>query len=508
VTIQRTVQPQLAAQPQQTVASQQNAAPANAAKTASSSQMPYNKLNKSQTGLNDAGETAAAAKRGLFNTKIGFVLAAVGSAVGLGNVWRFPYFAATYGGGTFLFAYLLVAIGFGTCLLIAEIAIGRMTGAGPMEAFRKLDKRFAWVGLLSLLTPAMIFPFYSVIGGWVARYAAVFLTGRGASVADPASFGAFSSQTWSPIIWLAVFIAACAALLSQGIRKGVERINLVAMPVFLVMMLGLAIYTLTLPGASEGLRHFLVPDFSELSANTFIAATRQSFFSLSLAGGIMVAYGSYLKKSTSVEKSAVQIALFDTSASIIAGLLVIPAVVVIAGIEGLGQGAGLLFATLPAVFDAMPGGAVVGAIFFTLMLAAAVTSGISLMEVVVTTVTDRTRLNRPQAAWTVAIGSFLVALPVTLGMGVWSHVRLGGRDILGMMNFVTDTVFMPLIGLGTVLLIGWGIGPKRIIAAVEASGHKFRLAGPFTVLIKWVGPVLLSGVVITSFLMAFGVITL
>jgi len=446
--------------------------------------------------------------RGLFNSKIGFVLAAVGSAVGLGNVWRFPYFAATYGGGTFLFAYLLIALLFGTCLLVAEITIGRMTGAGPLQAFRKLDKRFAWVGMLALITPAIIFPFYSVIGGWVARYSFVFLTGGAAGAAETGAFAAFTSQTWSPILWLGIFIVMCAALLAQGIRKGVERINLVAMPVFIVMMMGLAIYTLTLPGAGEGVRHFLLPNFNELSLNTFIAATRQSFFSLSLAGGVMVAYGSYLKKDASIEKAAVQIAAFDTSASLIAGFLVIPAVVVVAGIDGLGQGAGLLFATLPAVFYAMPGGAVVGAIFFTLMLAAAVTSGISLMEVVVTTVTDRTRLSRPQAAWTVAVGSFLAALPVTLGMGMWSHVRLGGRDILGMMNFLTDTVFMPLVGLGTVLLIGWGIGPKRIIEAVEASGRKFRLAGLFTVLIKWVGPLLLSGLVVTSFLMAFGVITL
>jgi len=489
------------------------AGPANRLKPAGSVAGPSNILNNqpgtaSGTAVTDTAESAAATKRGLFNTKIGFVLAAVGSAVGLGNVWRFPYFAATYGGGTFLFAYLLIALVFGTCLLIAEITIGRMTGSGPMQAFRSLDKRFAWVGLLALITPALIFPFYSVIGGWVTRYAFVFLTGGAAGAAEAGAFPAFSSQTWAPIAWLGLFIVMCAVLLSQGIRRGVERFNLVAMPIFLVMMLGLAVYTMTLPGAGEGLRHFLVPNFNELSLNTFIAALRQSFFSLSLAGGVMVSYGSYLKKSANIEKSAVQIAIFDTSASLVAGLLVIPAVVVVAGIEGLGQGAGLLFATLPAVFYAMPGGTVVGAVFFTLMLAAAVTSGISLMEVVVTTVTDRTRLTRPQAAWVTALYSFVVALPVTLGMGVWSHVRVGGRDILGMMNFFTDTVFMPLVGLGTVLLIGWGIGPKRIIAAVEASGHKFRLAGLFSVLIKWVGPVLLSGLVVTSFLMAFGVINI
>jgi NSS family neurotransmitter:Na+ symporter len=447
-------------------------------------------------------------RKSVFSSKLGFVLAAAGSAVGLGNVWRFPYFAATYGGGTFLFAYLLIALTFGIMLLIAEVAIGRATGHGPVAAFRQLDRRFTSVGVLAMLVPAIIFPFYSVIGGWVTRYAFVFLTGGAAAAAETGAFGAFTSQTWGPIGWLAVFILATAVLVARGINKGIERINLITMPIFIVMLLGLAIYTLTLPGGTEGLRHFLLPDFSELSANTFIAATRQSFFSLSLASGVMVAYGSYMKKSASIEKAAFQIGVFDTTASIIAGLLVIPAVVAIMGIDGLGQGAGLLFATLPHVFASMPGGAIVGAIFFVLMLGAAVTSSISMLEVVVNSLMDRAKWSRLKATVVTSVGGFLFGLPVTLGFGVWSNVRLGGRDILGMMNFLTDTVMMPLVGLGTVLVVGWVIGPQRIIAAVHQDGQLFRTEKMFVVLIKWVGPALLTGLVATSFLMAFGVITL
>lgn len=441
-----------------------------------------------------------------FSTKIGFVLAAVGSAVGLGNVWRFPYFAATYGGGTFLVTYLVVIAVFGLMMMIAEITIGRATGLGPLGAFRTLHRRFAFLGVIAALTPMVIFPFYSVIGGWVTRYAWTFLTGGAADAAQAGHFGAFTSQTWQPILWLGVFVAVNAALLLVGVRKGIERVNVIAMPAFIVMVLALVVYGLTLDGALAGLDYFLRPDFSQLSLNTVVAATRQTFFSLSLSAGVMLTYGSYLRKDASIERSAMQAAALDTTVSLLAGLLVIPAVVAFMGYEGLGQGAGLLFITLPQVFASMPGGAFVGAVFFALMFVAAVTSGISLMEVPVATVMEKTRLKRRGAVLVVAAGTVLLALPTTLGFGVWSEFTIGGMNVLGQMSFLTDVIMMPLVGLGTAILVGWVLGPKVIAAVVRQNGHRFRTERLFSVTMRWIAPVVLVLVLTTSLLMALGVI--
>ncbi len=446
--------------------------------------------------------------RSVFRTKIGFVLAAAGSAVGLGNVWRFPYFAATYGGGTFLFAYLVVIATFGLVLMTAEISLGRWTRLSPLGAFNKAHPKFALIGVLAMLVPVVIFPYYSVIGGWVFRYAFTFLTGGAGAAAESGYFGAFTGGTWGPIFWLSAFIAVNAVLVARGVQKGIERINVIAMPVFIVMIVSLAIYALTLPGAAEGVGHYLLPDFGSLSVLTFIAAIRQAFFSLSLAMGIMITYGSYLKRSTSIEKSVLQIGLVDTGVSFVAGLLVIPSVVAFMGIGGLGQGAGLMFVTLPQVFASMPGGAVIGALFFTLMGVAAITSGISLMEVPVATVMERFGLSRGRSTLVVAVGSLLLALPTTLGFGIWSGFQVAGMNMLGVMSFISDTALMPVVALGTVILAGWVLGPKRIAAIVTEGGAPFRGEKLFTVMTKWVAPVLLVGLLVTAFLMAAGVITL
>ena len=453
-----------------------------------------------------SGPTTAAEPRRGFATRLGFVLAAVGSAVGLGNVWRFPYFAATYGGGTFLFTYLLVIVGFGLMMMIAEVTIGRATGMGPLGAFRALSKKFAFVGVIAALTPMVIFPFYSVIGGWVTRYAFTFLTGGAHDAAQAGHFGAFTSQTWAPILWLTVFVAVNAGVLLLGVRKGIERVNVVVMPAFILMVIGLVVYVLTLDGALTGLEHFLRPDFSELGLNTVVAATRQTFFSLSLSAGVMLTYGSYLKKEASIEKSALQIAALDTGVSLLAGVLVIPAVVAFMGIEGLGQGAGLLFITLPQVFASMPGGAFVGAVFFALMFVAAITSGISLMEVPVATVMEKLRLSRRNAVLVVAVGTVVLALPTTLGFGIWSGFTIGGMNVLGQMSFLTDVIMMPLVGLGTAILAGWVLGPKVFAAVIKENGHRFRTERVFTITMKWIAPALLLVVMTTSLLMTFGVI--
>ncbi|MDR2722335.1 MAG: sodium-dependent transporter [Cellulomonadaceae bacterium] len=451
---------------------------------------------------------SVAAPRSVFRTKLGFVLAAAGSAVGLGNVWRFPYFAATYGGGTFLFAYLLIAFVFGLTIMVTEIAIGRATGSSPLAAFGKISPKFKFVGVLALAVPAIIFPYYSVIGGWVGRYAFSFLTGGGAAAAEAGYFGSFISGVWSPIFWLAVFIAFCAFFVALGVQKGIEKINLVGMPVFIVMLIALAAYGLTLPGAMDGFLHYVRPDFSELSVNTFIAATRQIFFSLSLSMGVMITYGSYLKKQQSIEKSSLQIAGVDTGVSLVAGALVIPVVVAFMGVEGLGQGAGMLFVTIPQVFALIPGGGFVGALFFTLMFIAAATSGISLMEPTVAALMEKTNWTRKKAALLIAVGSFALAMPTTLGFGVWNHIRIGHLDMLGMMSFLTDTLLMPIVALLTAVMIGWVVGPKVIAAVVTDEGKRFRAEKVYTFVIKWIAPPALVAIFASSLLLAFGVISL
>ena len=267
-------------------------------------------------------------KRGSFSGKMGFVLAAAGSAVGLGNLWRFPYLAAKYGGGIFLLVYLILAVTLGFTLMITEIAIGRKTGLSAIGAFKALDKRFGFVGYLACIVPFIITPYYCVIGGWVVKYLITFVTGNVSVAAGDDYFTGFITEAAQPVIWFAVFVVLTALVVIAGVEKGIEKASRILMPVLVLLTIGIAAFCITRPGAGAGVRYYLLPDFSNFSATTVLAAMGQLFYSMSLAMGIMITYGSYMKKENPLEKSVRQIEIFDTAIAFFAGLMIIPSVFV------------------------------------------------------------------------------------------------------------------------------------------------------------------------------------
>ncbi len=446
-------------------------------------------------------------KRSSFTGKIGFVLAAAGSAVGLGNVWRFPYLAAKYGGGIFLLVYLILAVTFGFALMCAEIAIGRKTGQSAIGAFKKLNSKYSFIGGLASLVPIIILPYYSVIGGWVLKYLSVFVTGGGHASAADGFFDSFISKPIEPIGWFLLYIGVTALIVLFGVEKGIEKVSRIMMPVLVVLTIGIAVYGLFMPGAMDGLIYYVKPDFTKFSANTVLAAMGQLFYSMSLAMGIMITYGSYMKKDVNLESSVRQIELFDTGIAFLAGLIVVPAVFSFSGGDevALGKGPGLMFVTLPKVFDSMTGGGIIGALFFILIFFAALTSSISLMETVVSIVGDKFGLERKKTCLIVFIGSVLLGLPSCLGFGVLSGVNVAGLSILDIFDFLSNSVIMPIVAFFTCIFVGYILKPQALIDEIESSG-KFNSKKMFTVIIKYVAPVCIVLILISSVLDALGIV--
>ena len=446
-------------------------------------------------------------KRGNFSNKIGFVLAAAGSAVGLGNIWRFPYLAAKYGGGTFLLVYLILAVTFGFSLMVAEIAIGRKTGLSAIQAFKKLDKRFGGVGYLAAIIPIIIFPYYSVIGGWVIKYLVTFATHNGVAAADDSYFTGFVSGTTEPLIYFLIFIVFTAVVVWFGVEKGIEKVSKFMMPVLVVLTIFIAVYGLTIDGAMDGLSYYLKPRLEDFSFKTVVSAMGQLFYSMSLAMGIMITYGSYMKKENNLESSVRQIEIFDTAIAFFAGLMIIPAVFAFSGGDkaALGKGPSLMFVTLPKVFDSMPFGQVIAAVFFILVLFAALTSAISLMETIVSIFCDKFGWSRHKACLIVFICSTAIGVLPCLGFGVLGFISAGGMTILDIMDFVSNSILMPICALLTCILVGFIVKPKVIIDEVTRNGEKFRSRNLFVVMIKWISPICLVIILITSVLDALGI---
>ena len=441
-----------------------------------------------------------------FTGKIGFVLAAAGSAVGLGNLWRFPYLAAKYGGGIFLLIYLLLAVTFGFALMTAEIAIGRKTGLSAIGAYKALDKRFAFVGILTSLVPIIILPYYSVIGGWVTKYLFAFVSGNGANAAADAYFGNFIGKTGEPILWFAIFMGLTALVVLFGVENGVEKVSKIMMPVLVVLSVIIAVYSVTRPGAVEGVIYYIKPDFAKFSVKTVLAAMGQLFYSMSLAMGIMITYGSYMKKDVNLESSVRQIEIFDTGIAFLAGLMIIPAVFVFSGGDesALGTGPSLMFVTLPKVFESMPGGDFVGALFFLLVLFAALTSSISLMETVVSIFCDKMHWNRKTTCLVVFVGSFAIGLLSSLGYGPLAAVKIIGMQFLDFFDFISNSIIIPIVALCTCIFVGYFIKPQSIIEEAELNG-KFKAKGLFTATIKYIAPICIILILISSLLGAFGI---
>lgn len=436
-------------------------------------------------------------ERSSFTGKIGFVLAAAGSAVGLGNIWRFPYLAAEYGGGIFLLVYLILAVTFGFALMTAEISIGRKTGLSAIGAFKTLDKRFTFVGYIASIVPMIILPYYCVIGGWIIKYLATFTIGQGDAAATDGFFDAFISSPVEPSVWFLIFIGLTALVVLLGVDKGIEKVSKIMMPILIVLTVIIAVYSCFMEGAVEGILYYITPDFSKFSVKTVVAAMGQLFYSMSLAMGIMITYGSYMKKDVHIESSVRQIEIFDTGIAFLAGLMVIPAVFAFSGKDALTTGPSLMFVTLPKVFNSMPGGGFIGAIFFLLVLFAALTSSISLMETVVSILEDKLKWKRKIVCLVVLIGSIILAVPSLLGYSVWSDVTIFGMQFLDFFDFISNSVIMPIVALLTCIFVGYVLKPATIIEEVETTG-KFKAKKLFTIVIKYIAPVCIVIILVWS----------
>ena len=434
--------------------------------------------------------------RGNWGTRIGFIAAAAGSAVGLGNIWKFPYITGMYGGAAFVIVYLLFVILICIPVMNSELLIGRLTGKNPVGAFKELVPKSSWwiVGAMGILAGFIILSYYSVIGGWAVSYifksGAYMAAGAGAEQANV--FVTFITSPVAPIIWHAVFMAMCIGIVMAGIEKGIEKYSRILMPALVVLLLILILRSVTLPGAGKGLAFYLNPDFSKLSVEGILAALGQAFFSLSLGMGCMITYGSYLKKDSNIPTDSYWISGADTGIAFLAGLMIFPAVFAF-GLEP-GAGPGLTFITVPAVFASMGAvGHLFGIIFFMLLTVAAITSAISLLEVVCAYFIDEIKWDRKKATVIMGIIIFLLGIPSSLGQGAWSGVRiLGGRDILDSLDFIASNILLPLGGFLMLIFIGWFWGTdKAIKAGNEGSKGPITLGNGYRFLVKYVAPIAL-----------------
>lgn len=450
-------------------------------------------------------------KRSSFSGKIGFVLATAGSAVGLGNIWRFPYLAAKHGGGMFLLTYLILVLTFGFALACAEILIGRKTGQSAINAFGKLSKKWTFLGWLASLVPIIILPYYSVIGGWIFKYLFAFASGKSAESAQSGYFSDFIGRVYEPLGWFFLFMGITALVVLFGVQKGIEKASKIMMPILVVLTIFIAVYVAFMPGAGKGILYYITPKLSDLSFTTVLAALGQLFYSMSLAMGIMITYGSYMKKDVNVSSSVHQVEIFDSGIALLAGFMVIPAVFSFNSTAGVGEqvslstGPSLMFVTLPKVFQNMPGGTVIGVVFFLMVMFAALTSSISLMETVVSVVQDKFKLNRKAACLSVFAGSILLGIPSSLGNGVWGKIKIMGMDFLSFFDFISNSIIMPLVALLTCIFVGYVIKPKSLIEEAEIS-KKFGGKKLFTVIIRYIAPVLIVLILGFSVLETFGII--
>ncbi len=461
-------------------------------------------------------------KRNSFTGSLGFVLAAAGSAVGLGNIWRFPYLAAKDGGGLFLVIYIILALTFGFALLTTEISIGRMTKQSPLTAYSKIKKGWGFMGVIACLIPMIIMPYYCVIGGWIVKYLVAFLTGDGVMASQDGYFTNFITGDVQPILFTIIFLCITAFVVFRGVEKGIESFSKIIMPLLLVLVLAIAIFSVTMKFTDaegvtrtglEGLKIYLVPNLEGLTVKQFFSvlldAMGQLFFSLSVAMGIMVAYGSYVRDDANLVSSINQIEIFDTVVAILAGVMIIPAVFTFMGTEGMeASGPSLMFISLPKVFHAMGGvGIVIGCLFFAMVLFAAITSSVSIMEAIVVSLMDKFHISRIKAAVIETVIALVGGIIVCLGYNkLYFDITLPNgahAQVLDVMDYISNNILMPIVAIGTCILIGWVVKPKTVIDEVEKTGHKFGRKHLYIVMIKVIAPLLL----VILFLKSLGLLT-
>ena len=455
-------------------------------------------------------------KASSFSGQIGFVLAAAGSAVGVGNLWRFPYLAAKDGGGLFLLVYLVLVLTFGFTLLTSDIAIGRRTKQSAIRAYETMRPKWKFLGILTFLVPVLIMTYYAVIGGWITKYAVVYLTGQSAAAAEDGYFTSFITSPVSPVVFALLFMGVTAFIVYNGVEGGIERVSRYMMPILLVLVVVIAGYALTLrhEDASgqmrtglEGLRYYLTPHMEGLTVSRFLQilldAMSQLFFSLSVSMGIMITYGSYVKPEVNLNKAVNQIEIFDTGVALLAGAMIIPAVYVFSGTEGMSAGPSLMFVSLPKVFAAMGGvGRVIGAVFFLALGFAALTSCVSVMETLVANCMEIFHKSRKEMCAVVGVYSLVTAVLICLGYNaLYFELPLPNgstAQLLDVMDYISNSFLMPFISLLTSILVGWVVGPKWIIAEVEKNGEHFRRAKLYSVMMRYVVPVVMLILFLTS----------
>lgn len=447
-------------------------------------------------------------QRSNFSGKLGFILAAAGSAVGLGNLWRFPYLAAQYGGGIFILVYVILVLTFGFSMLMLELAIGRKTKQSSITAYQKLHKKFGFLGILAAIVPVIILPYYCVIGGWVIKYMLVFLSGQGKAAAGSEYFDTFAAGTVEPLVLFVIFLLITMIIVLGGVQKGVEGVSKILMPVLLILTIGICIYIATIDGAWEGIKYYLWPDFSHFTPKTVCAAMGQLFFSLSIAMGIMVSYGSYVKDDIDLSGCVNQIELFDTSVALLAGFMIVPAVFMFQPDKLNTAGPGLMFSTLPLVFEKMPFGQVIGAIFFVLVLLAALTSSISIMEAIVSMVMDKFKVKRWKAVIGITLVSIVLGIPSAWGFGLLGDFKILDMDFLSFFDFAANYVLMPIVALATCILVGWVVKPKTIEDEITKNGEKFARKGIFRLMVRFLAPIFLLMILVFYTLVALKVIDL
>ena len=448
-------------------------------------------------------------KRSNFTGSIGFVLAAAGSAVGLGNIWRFPYLAAKDGGGVFLLFYVLLALTFGFALLTTEITIGRKTGQSPLTAYGMLHKKWKFIGVLACLIPAIILPYYSVIGGWILKYLFTYVSGGAANAVQDGFFTGFITAQWEPLVWFGLFLIATAVIVFKGVNNGIEKMSKIMMPILVILIIAIAVFSLTLKHTDasgvtrtglEGLKIYAIPNFKGMTfgdlVHVLMDAMGQLFYSISVAMGIMITYGSYVKKETNLVKSVNQIEIFDTAVAFLAGLMIVPAVYTFMGAEGMSAGPKLMFVSLPKVFEAMGGiGIAVAIAFFVMVAFAALTSSISIMEAVVASFMDQFHMERKKATLTVTIVALLLGLLVCLGYNKlyfeWTLPNGSVAQVLDVMDYLSNYILMPVVAIGTCILIGWIAKPKYVIDEVMIGSTKFNRENLYVAMVKYVTPVML-----------------
>ena len=433
-----------------------------------------------------------------WGSRLGFIMATAGSAIGLGNIWKFPYMTGENGGAAFLIIYLGLVFTIGLSVLLAEVMIGRTTQSDAVNSFKKLGHgTFSIVGYMGITAGFMILSFYCVVAGWTIAYIIKMASGAFAGLDGAAlggAFGGFITDPVQPIIYQAIFVALTVLVVLGGITNGIERAGKILMPLLLLILLALVVRAVTLPGAQKGLDFFLTPDFSKITASTVMAALGQAFFSLSLGMGAILTYGSYLKKDVNIGKSATQVVFLDTMVALLAGLAILPAV--FAFNMDPGAGPGLTFVTLPAVFNAMPGGFFFGILFFVLLTIAALTSSISLLEPVVAFFSTK-GYTRKQVTIGSGLLAFALGVPCSLSLGVWSGYTIGGKNFFDLMDFLTANIMLPLGGLLIAIFVGWVVTPLAI-REVAGEGQPGALTKAWIFILRFVAPLAIAAILING----------